>query len=61
MIHDDPEFYIRVLRYEPIAFDELVSRALRAGIKGRGWKDELKRFMDARVSPEFEILSDGSC
>jgi hypothetical protein len=50
MIHDDHAFWVRVLRYEPIAFDELVSMALQRGIKGRGWKDELKQFLDARVS-----------
>lgn len=49
MIHGDDAFWIRILRYEPIAFDELISRALAAGIAARGWKDELKRFLDTRV------------
>ncbi|KAL1409746.1 hypothetical protein Q8F55_003743 [Vanrija albida] len=49
MIIGDKAFWLRILRYEPIAFDEMVSRANVAGIKTRGWKNRLKRFLDLKV------------
>lgn len=60
MMHDDEAFWIRILRYEPIAFDELVSRALQAGIQGKKWKEELRRFLDMRVSLEVWIWNERS-
>lgn len=52
MVLSDPELYLRILYYEPIHFDEFVSRAIRAGLKDRrdkGWKIALKRFLDFEV------------
>ncbi|TXT06110.1 hypothetical protein VHUM_03583 [Vanrija humicola] len=48
MIIGDKAFWLRILRYEPISFDEMVSRANVAGIKTRGWKNRLKRFLDLK-------------
>ncbi|WOO79467.1 uncharacterized protein LOC62_02G002989 [Vanrija pseudolonga] len=48
MIVGDKAFWLRILRYEPIAFDEMVSRGNVAGIKTRGWKNRLKRFLDLK-------------
>ena len=52
MVVSDPELYLRILYYEPIHFDEFVSRAIRAGLKDRrdkGWKIALKKFLDFEV------------
>lgn len=46
MIRDDDEFYLRILRYEPIHWDEFLSRAIRDGAYGKGWKDRLRAFLD---------------
>lgn len=46
MIRDDDPFYLRILRYEPIHWDEFVSRALRAGAHAKGWKDRMRMFLD---------------
>lgn len=46
MIRDDDPFYLRILRYEPIHWDEFLSRAIRAGAQGKGWKDRLRSFLD---------------
>jgi hypothetical protein len=53
MIHADLQLYLRILYYEPIHFDEFISRALKAGLKDRrdkGWKVALKKFLDFEVS-----------
>ncbi|WVW78726.1 hypothetical protein I302_100686 [Kwoniella bestiolae CBS 10118] len=48
LIMDDDELYLRILRYEPISFDELVSKSIAAGIdrEKRGWKKDLKKYLD---------------
>lgn len=46
MVRDDGPFYLRILRYEPIHWDEFVARALRAGVHAKGWKDRLRQFLD---------------
>lgn len=57
MIVGDKAFWLRILRYEPIAFDEMVSRANVAGIKTRGWKNRLKRFLDLKVGLVWRSVS----
>lgn len=49
MIVDDEAFWLRILRYEPISFDELVSRAFAAGVQGKAWQPKLKRYLDLKV------------
>lgn len=61
MIHGDTQLYLRVLRYEPIAFDELASRAVQLGIKRKGWKSLLKEFLDKRVSWPCSEFAGASC
>ncbi|ORY26864.1 hypothetical protein BCR39DRAFT_560295 [Naematelia encephala] len=46
MIRNDHELWIRILRYEPISMDELISKAIQTGIKGVKWKERLRRFLD---------------
>ncbi|KAL7424442.1 hypothetical protein Q5752_000125 [Cryptotrichosporon argae] len=46
LVMGDAELWLRVLRYEPISFDELVSKAIAAGIADRGWKLRLRRYLD---------------
>ncbi|WVQ68998.1 uncharacterized protein L199_007209 [Kwoniella botswanensis] len=48
LIMDDHELYLRILRYEPISFDELISKSIASGIdkERRGWKKDLKRYLD---------------
>ncbi|WWC87235.1 uncharacterized protein L201_002123 [Kwoniella dendrophila CBS 6074] len=48
MIMKDQELWMRMLRYEPINFDELVSKSIATGIdkEKRGWKKDLKRYLD---------------
>ncbi|ORX34397.1 hypothetical protein BD324DRAFT_657762 [Kockovaella imperatae] len=46
MILEDEEMYVRILRYEPMSFDELVAKAIRRGIEAVGWKGQLARFLD---------------
>ncbi|WVR04436.1 hypothetical protein IAU60_001439 [Kwoniella sp. DSM 27419] len=48
MIMSDQALWLRVLQYEPISFDELVSRSFAAGIDKlkRSWKKDLKRYLD---------------
>lgn len=46
MIRDDDLFYLRILRYEPIHWDEFISRAIRAGADAKGWKERLRIFLD---------------
>ncbi|WWD07927.1 hypothetical protein V865_006035 [Kwoniella europaea PYCC6329] len=48
LIMDDQELYLRILRYEPISFDELISKSIASGIdkEKRGWKKDLKRYLD---------------
>ncbi|WVQ84009.1 hypothetical protein IAT38_006154 [Cryptococcus sp. DSM 104549] len=53
LIRNDGELYLRILRYEPISFDELISKALAAGVTKRGWKSELKRFLDLQSITYF--------
>lgn len=50
MIHGDTALWLRVLRYEPLAFDDLVARATALSVTKRGWKSYLKVFLDKRVS-----------
>lgn len=49
MLVDDDALYARILRYEPLPFDELVSRAIAAGVSTKGWRPRLKRFLDMKV------------
>ncbi|WWD22062.1 hypothetical protein CI109_106550 [Kwoniella shandongensis] len=55
MIKNDKELYIRILRYEPISFDELISKGFAAGIDKlkRGWKKDLKRYLDLQSITYF--------
>lgn len=50
MLVNDDALYARILRYEPLPFDELASRAIAAGVSERGWRPRLKRFLDLKVS-----------
>ncbi|ODN75374.1 hypothetical protein, variant [Cryptococcus amylolentus CBS 6039] len=51
VIKEDFDLYLRVLRFEPLSLDELISKCLRAGITKKGWKAHLKRYLDLQVSP----------
>ncbi|KAK8846750.1 hypothetical protein IAR55_005837 [Kwoniella newhampshirensis] len=55
MIMGDRELYIRILRYEPISFDELVSKCFAAGLDklNRSWKKDLKRYLDLQSITYF--------
>ncbi|EIW68731.1 hypothetical protein TREMEDRAFT_63193 [Tremella mesenterica DSM 1558] len=46
MIKGDVPLWTRILRYEPIPFEELIAKSISVGIKGIGWKIRLKRFLD---------------
>ncbi|WVO17980.1 hypothetical protein L204_105678 [Cryptococcus depauperatus] len=46
MIMKDKDLWVRILRYEPISFDEIVSKAIAAGVSKKGWKKALKRYLD---------------
>ncbi|WRT65014.1 uncharacterized protein IL334_001955 [Kwoniella shivajii] len=48
MIMNDQELWLRILRYEPISFDELVSKSIASGIdkESRSWKKDLKKYLD---------------
>ncbi|GMK56448.1 hypothetical protein CspeluHIS016_0302880 [Cutaneotrichosporon spelunceum] len=48
LLTSDDSLYARILRYEPLPFDELVSRVLAAGVSTRGWRPRLKRFLDLK-------------
>ncbi|CAK9783433.1 hypothetical protein CC85DRAFT_325284 [Cutaneotrichosporon oleaginosum] len=48
LLTSDDILYARILRYEPLPFDELVSRALAAGVSARGWKPRFKRYLDLK-------------
>lgn len=45
-ITGDAQLHLRVLRYEPIHWDEFVARAVAAGVRAKGWKDRLRVFLD---------------
>lgn len=53
MLTSDHDLYLRILRYEPIAFDELVSKAIASGMTRRGWKKELKNYLDLQSVTYF--------
>jgi hypothetical protein len=42
------------LTNQPIAFDELISKAIAYGINDTGWKIALKKFLDFEVRSESE-------
>nr|AEG78611.1 BSP1 [Cryptococcus gattii] len=46
IIVNDHDLYLRILHYEPVAFDELVIKAIASGMTRRGWKKELKNYLD---------------
>ncbi|WWC59201.1 uncharacterized protein I303_101751 [Kwoniella dejecticola CBS 10117] len=50
MIMNDQELWLRILRYEPISFDELISKSIANGIdqKRRSWKKDLKKYLDMK-------------
>ncbi|BEI90278.1 uncharacterized protein CcaverHIS019_0303480 [Cutaneotrichosporon cavernicola] len=48
LLTSDDALYARILRYEPLPFDELVSHAVAAGINSRGWRPRLKKFLDLK-------------
>ncbi|WVQ76784.1 hypothetical protein IAR50_006458 [Cryptococcus sp. DSM 104548] len=48
VIKEDSDLYLRVLRYEPISLEELISKSIRVGIDNKGWKIHLKRFLDSQ-------------
>jgi hypothetical protein len=35
---------------QPISFDELISKGIASGIDEKGWRIELKRFLDLQVN-----------
>ncbi|WVF70068.1 hypothetical protein IAT40_004855 [Kwoniella sp. CBS 6097] len=55
MIMGDKELWSRILRYEPINFDEMISKSFAAGIDklSRSWKKELKRYLDLQSITYF--------
>ncbi|OCF37572.1 hypothetical protein I316_00698 [Kwoniella heveanensis BCC8398] len=55
MIMGDRELWSRILRYEPINFDEMISKSIAAGIDklSRSWKKELKRYLDLQSVTYF--------
>ncbi|TYJ51473.1 hypothetical protein B9479_007950 [Cryptococcus floricola] len=53
VIKEDFDLYLRVLRYEPLSLDELISKGLRAGITKKGWKAHLKRYLDLQSITYF--------
>ncbi|ODN96422.1 hypothetical protein L198_04136 [Cryptococcus wingfieldii CBS 7118] len=53
VIKEDFDLYLRVLRYEPLSLDELISKSLRAGITKKGWKAHLKRYLDLQSITYF--------
>ncbi|WVQ97826.1 hypothetical protein IAU59_004941 [Kwoniella sp. CBS 9459] len=55
MIMGDKELWSRILRYEPINFDEMISKSFAAGIDklSRSWKKELKRYLDLQSVTYF--------
>ncbi|ODO03116.1 hypothetical protein I350_05961 [Cryptococcus amylolentus CBS 6273] len=53
VIKEDFDLYLRVLRYEPLSLDELISKCLRAGITKKGWKAHLKRYLDLQSITYF--------
>ncbi len=57
LLTSDDALYARILRYEPLPFDELVSRALAAGVSARGWRPRLKRFLDLKVCLAWDELT----
>ncbi|KAG8932951.1 hypothetical protein FRC02_000302 [Tulasnella sp. 418] len=46
MILNNEELHLRILRYEPIGFDELLAEAEKNGIKTTSLKQKLKTFLD---------------
>nr|XP_019008744.1 uncharacterized protein I206_06426 [Kwoniella pini CBS 10737]OCF47525.1 hypothetical protein I206_06426 [Kwoniella pini CBS 10737] len=48
LIMDDKELWLRILRYEPINFDELISKSIANGIdkQRKTWKKDLKKYLD---------------
>ncbi|KIR40928.1 hypothetical protein I307_05308 [Cryptococcus deuterogattii 99/473] len=53
IIVNDHDLYLRILHYEPIAFDEMVIKAIASGITRRGWKKELKNYLDLQSVTYF--------
>nr|AAV28735.1 BSP1p [Cryptococcus gattii] len=53
MMVNDYDLYLRILHYQPIAFDELVSKAIGSGMTRRGWKKELKNYLDIQCITYF--------
>lgn len=53
MVMNDHDLYLRILHYEPIAFDELVSKVIASGMTRRGWKKELKNYLDLQSVTYF--------
>lgn len=56
MLINDDALYNRILLYEPLPFEELVSRAIAAGVSAKGWRPRLKRFLDLKVSLSWRWL-----
>ncbi|EJU06429.1 hypothetical protein DACRYDRAFT_113138 [Dacryopinax primogenitus] len=46
MIEEDEELYLRILRYEPMKFDDLLKRALDRELPERKLKERLRNFLD---------------
>ncbi|KAJ9104782.1 hypothetical protein QFC19_003923 [Naganishia cerealis] len=42
----EPDLYIRVLRYEPLYFESLVTMGTERGISDTGWKNVFKKYLD---------------
>lgn len=42
--------------HQPIAFDELVSKVIASGMTRRGWKKELKNYLDLQVRFRLPLL-----
>jgi hypothetical protein len=56
MILADRDLHLRILRYEPIKFEDLEVMAAERGVKVRGLKTHLRHFLDEQVSPSAKYV-----
>ncbi|CDZ98305.1 Structure-specific endonuclease subunit Slx4 [Phaffia rhodozyma] len=48
MVLQDEELWLRLLRYEPVGFEEMAHLAYKHGARMKGWEIVLKRWMDSQ-------------
>ncbi|KAJ1309076.1 hypothetical protein OPQ81_004755 [Rhizoctonia solani] len=48
LILRDKELYLRILRYEPIKFEDILNMALENGVPKHGLSAKLKAFLDSQ-------------